>query len=305
MLAGRPAYQGDTEMATALARLTGPPKPITSIRLGVPAGLVSILDHALQPDPAHRIPSAAAFGELLERGPNAPPIAPRPKPAPTAATAAKAANRPRPAQPTRTQSPPIAPAPRPKRRRGGWLRVLVFLIFLALLGVAAGLVTARLLNDNNGSGGGGGNGSSSGAAPQIATMTDFDPFGKPDQHENSEAVRFAYDNLPNTAWQSEQYTTRPFGNAKPGVGLIATLTERSTVSAVEIDANAGYDVEIYVSDESPDTLAGWGAPLETKTNLPDHARVELSPSATGRYVLVWFTQLPESKRLDVSEIHVV
>jgi serine/threonine-protein kinase len=301
MLAGRPAYQGDSEMATALARLTGPPKPITSIRPGVPAGLASVVDHALQPDPAHRIPSAAALGELLERGPNAPPIPPRPRPAPTTATAAKAAARPRAAQPTRTQSRPIAPTPRPKRR-GGWLRVLVFLIFLALLGVAAGLITARLLNNN---GGGGGNGSSSGAEPQISTMTDFDPFGTEDPpHENPEAVRFAYDNLPNTAWQSESYSTRNFGNAKPGVGLVATLTEGSNVSAVEIDANAGYDVEIYVADESADTLAGWGSPLVTRTNLTEHARIELSPSATGRYVLVWFTLLPESKRLDVSEIHV-
>src|SRR4029079_10775863 len=65
MLAGQPAYQGDSEMATALARLTGPPKPISSIRPGVPAGLASVLDHALQPDPAHRIPSAAAFGATL------------------------------------------------------------------------------------------------------------------------------------------------------------------------------------------------------------------------------------------------
>jgi serine/threonine protein kinase len=305
MLAGQPAYQGDSEMATALARLTGPPKPISSIRPGVPAGLASVLDHALQPDPAHRIPSAAAFGELLERGPNAPPMPPRPRPAPASAPAAKTTARPQAAQPTRTQSRPVTPAPRPRRRRGGWLRVLVFLIFLALLGVAAGLVTARLLDHNNG-GGGGGSRASGGASPQISTMSDFDPFGTENPpHENPEAVRFAYDNLPNTAWQSESYSTRNFGNAKPGVGLIATLSERSSISAVEIDANAGYDVQIYVSDESADALAGWGSPLETKSNLSDHARIELSPSATGRYVLVWFTNLPESKRLDVSEIRVV
>jgi hypothetical protein len=101
------------------------------------------------------------------------------------------------------------------------------------------------------------------------------------------------------------YSTRNFGNGKPGVGLIAALDERSTISAVEIDANAGYDVEIYVADNSADTLAGWGTPLVTKTDLGANAHIEISPSAAGRYVLVWFTLLPESKRLDVSEIRVL
>jgi serine/threonine protein kinase len=38
MLTGRPAYQGDSEMATAVARLTGPPPPIPTIRPNVPPG---------------------------------------------------------------------------------------------------------------------------------------------------------------------------------------------------------------------------------------------------------------------------
>jgi serine/threonine-protein kinase len=302
MLAGRPAYQGDSEMATALARLTGPPPPIGSIRPGVPAGLASVLDHALQPDPAHRIPSAAAFGELLERGPNAAP-APHPRSAAPAAPPPQPASRSRPVEPTRSQNRP-APQPRPRRQRGRWLRVLAFLVFLALLGVAAGLITARIIDDNQGGGGGG---SSSGAAPQISTVTDFDPFGteRPTPNENPAAVGFTYDKLPNTAWQSEMYSTRNFGNAKPGVGLIATLDARSNISAVEIDAKAGYDAEIYVADESADTLAGWGSPRVTKSGLPANAHIELSPRATGRYVLVWFTLLPESKQLDVFEIRVL
>ena len=82
MLAGRPAYQGDTEMATAVARMSGPPPPLASIRPAVPAGLVTIVDHTLELDPGLRIPSAAAFEEALERGPGAlrprPPLPPNP-----------------------------------------------------------------------------------------------------------------------------------------------------------------------------------------------------------------------------------
>jgi len=304
MLAGRPAYQGDSEMATALARLTGPPPPIGSIRSDVSPALVAVIDHALQPDPAHRIPSAAAFGELLERGPAPAPA--RPKPAATAPVA-QAAPRPRPAEPTRTQARP-KPAPA-KRRRGRGLRVLAFLVFLAALGVAAALLTARIVDDGNGGGNGSGNGGESGGAPTNAfgaspTISDFDPFGD-NGHENPDEVVFAVDGLQNTAWRSETYNTRDFGNAKPGVGLVLHLPTETDVSAVQIDANAGYDVEIFVANEPSDTLDGWGKARAKQTNLPANATIEVSPSATGRYVLVWFTLLPESRRLDVSEIRVV
>jgi hypothetical protein len=284
-------------MATAVARLAGPPPPIASIRPNVPPAVVAILDHALQPDPALRIPSAAAFGELLERGPNA--VLARPRPTAPPPTAARPVSRPRPAEPTRTQARPAAA--RPKRRRGGWLRVLGFLVFLLLLGVAAGLLTARLVGDN-----GSGGASTSGAAPELATVRDFDPFGTelPEPNENPAAVPLVYDGDADTAWNSEQYATRAFGNAKEGVGLAVTLTGRSNVSAVEIDANAGYDVEIYVADEPGDTPAAWGAVRAEQHDLPANARVELSPSAAGRYVLVWFTRLPESGRLDVAELRV-
>src|SRR5262249_15324007 len=65
MLAGRPAYQGDTEMATALARLTGPPRPLSELRPGIPVPVEHFLSQALQADPAHRIPTASAFDQYL------------------------------------------------------------------------------------------------------------------------------------------------------------------------------------------------------------------------------------------------
>jgi serine/threonine-protein kinase len=310
MLAGRPAYQGDSEMATALARLTGPPTPLASVRPDVPPGLVAVLDQALQPDPAHRVPSAAAFGQLLERGPTA--SAPQPRPATTPNPVANPAlARPRPVEPTRTQARP-RPVAKPKRRRGGWLRVLAFVVFLVLLGVAAGLLTTRLVDDDGGGsgngGGGGGNGvSTNGAAIATSAIVDFDPFGDdgPTSEENREQAPLAADGRADTAWHSEMYTTRNFGNAKPGVGLVLALPTESDVSSVEIDANPGYDVAIYVADESGRTLADWGSPRVTRTDVPANAQVELSPSAGGRFVLVWFTLLPESRRLDVSEIRVL
>ncbi|MBM3660552.1 MAG: serine/threonine protein kinase, partial [Actinobacteria bacterium] len=67
MLAGRPAFSGDTEMATALARLTGPPPSLAATRPGIPPALAGVVEAALQPEAAHRIPTAADFDQALHR----------------------------------------------------------------------------------------------------------------------------------------------------------------------------------------------------------------------------------------------
>ena len=146
MLAGRPAFSGDTEMATAVARLAGPPPDLTAVRPGLPPALVSLVTAALQPDPAHRVPSAAALAQGLRSvaagaappptGPNGPSIG-RPA-SPEAATASRTA-------PTPTTPPaPVA------RRSGGFGRFVgwvAFLVLLVVLGVGAYVVTTRVVDD--------------------------------------------------------------------------------------------------------------------------------------------------------------
>ena len=293
MLAGRPAYQGDSEMATAVARMSGPPPPLASIRPGVPAGLVAIVDHALETDPARRIPSAGAFEEALERGPGALPPRP-PAPPPTAPPAAIPTPRParRPAP-----RPAAQPAKKKAKKRGGWFKVMLFLLFLAILGVAAGLITAQLINDDNGAG------SSSGAAPVITGVQDFDPLG--DDAEGAATVDLAWDQDQSTAWRSELYKdSRQLGGGKAGVGLVVDLAEDSDVSTVSIDGEPGTSVEIYVSDKAHPTLDGWGPVRASREDLPATATIALDPSVNAKVVLVWFTLLPPSLQLDVRELRV-
>ncbi|MFM8304534.1 MAG: protein kinase domain-containing protein [Actinomycetota bacterium] len=288
MLAGHPAYAGDTEMATALARLTGPPTPLELTRPGIPDALAGVVAQALQADPAHRVPSAAALAEALrraERGVTPAPVAPPPSATGSPATSSTARTT------TRTTTRPA-----PRRRHPG--RVLAFLLFLAVLGVAAGLVTARIVTPDDGPGGPDG----PGPPPAVRSVADFDPGG--DGTENPDAVRLAVDGDPSTAWRSETYATRNLGGLKPGVGLVITLDAIADVSSVEIDGAAGADVEIYVADEAGVTLAAWGPVRARAENLPAAARVPVDPSARGRVVLVWFTRTPESGRIDVAELRV-
>lgn len=289
MLAGRPAFQGDTEMATALARLSGPPRPIAEVRPGIPAPLAALLDQTLQPDPAHRIPSAADFDRALTR-----------------AMAGVAPRRPSPRAPAGSGHSPPRAAPRPVarpgapsgKRRPSRLRrvvgVLAFLVFLAALGTAAALVTTWIVEDGPAGG--------SGEAPSLQAVRDFDPLG--DGTEHPETAAFAADGNPATAWRSEEYASRDFGGAKPGVGLVLELAADTDVSAVAIEGAPGADVEVYVAGSTGSTLAQWGPRRAAARDLAADAVVSIRPAARGRFVLLWFTLLPRPGTLEVREVRV-
>jgi serine/threonine-protein kinase len=301
MLAGRPAYSGDTEMATAIARLTGPPAPVVEVRPGTSPALASVLDAALQPDPTHRFPSAAAFDQALQRAANGIPVTPAaPRAAPVAPTATPTGAPPsaRPSRPggTRPRTATRRPA---SRERHPW-RITLFVLFLAALGTAAGLITAQLVANDSG----GGSASPSDSGPvAVANATDFDP-PPGDGAENPGAVGFAVDGNPTTAWSSETYATRNLGGLKPGVGLVLELAADADVSRVEIDGEPGTDVQIYVADAPRATLAEWGPVRGGADDLPERATVAIDPSVRGRAVLVWFTRTPESGRIEVRELRV-
>jgi serine/threonine-protein kinase len=286
MLAGRPAYSGDTEMATALARLTGPPPPLELVRPGVPPALAAVVDAALQPDPAQRISSAAAFDQALHRASQG--VAPQPRPAPAAAPRSRPATAPRPA---------ATPRPAPRRRKRHPFRVLLFILFLAALGVAAGLITARIVSDDFPGGT-----SPSSASPTVSSIGDFDPGG--DGAENPGAVSRAIDGDPATAWTSETYQSRDLGGLKSGVGLVLTLESTAEVSSVAIDGAAGADVEIFVAEAPGATLAEWGPVRARAVDIPDAATIAVDPAVAGGAVLVWFTRTPESGRIEVAELRV-
>ena len=98
MLTGRAPFGADTELATALARLTTPPPRLADLRPDVAPGLAHVVDRALERDPESRWPNAAAMRDALspfriaapDRGADATmPVAlpPRPRPAAPAVAA--------------------------------------------------------------------------------------------------------------------------------------------------------------------------------------------------------------------------
>ena len=318
MCCGHPPFGGDTDIATAMARLTTAPPPIRAERPDVPPALDDLVHRCLARDPAQRYASAAALREAIDAvarpGSAAPPAArdaARPATSAPPATTRPAASPSRvtPA-PTPTPTPTRRPTPTPaptRRRRWSWLWIVLVLLIAAAAGVGAYLI----VRDQSGGGGSGGTGTADTLPPAgeaTLTVSDFDPFDSSTvKSENPFAVPRAIDGDNATFWATEQYVN--FAE-KAGVGLRLGLDPASSLSAVTVSTSqSGWSASIYVSTEDGATLtslADWGDPVATGTNLPVEHRFAVDPARPARSVLVWFTMLPTGangrEQLDVNEI---
>jgi len=299
MLAGSAPFGGDSDMATAVARLTNAPEPIRTARPEVSRHLEDVVARSLARDPDYRYQSAQAFKDALAPGHDtAPtgPLAPPPAPRPTAAPAGRGGGR---AEATAVGArPPAQPAALATPRRGRRWPWLV--LILALLG--AGAAVAYVLANVNGGSDSPGTAAAASQALPIAAAHDFDP-PPGGGSEHPEDVHFAIDGDPGTAWQTEGYSNRNFGNAKPGVGLWVQLDTAHDVTAVTVTTlEDGWSGQIYVADQPGSSLDAWGQARASGDSLPAVQRFGLN--ARGQYVLVWCTQLPASDKLQIGDVKV-
>ena len=173
-----------------------------------------------------------------------------------------------------------------------WLlpALLVMLVAVAL-GVAAVLLGDTIGNELLNRGDSGGTASAAPLPPSSATAFDPPPG---DGSENDDEAIEAIDGDPATAWTTEGYNSREFGNLKPGVGLIVELDDSHTIDSVVLDSpTTGWSVEIYVSAEVGQTLADWGPPVGGGEGLDVDPEFPLD-GIEGRVVLVWITDLGDA-----------
>jgi putative peptidoglycan lipid II flippase len=164
---------------------------------------------------------------------------------------------------------------------------VVALIFGVVL---VALIVAYVVGEERREGGGlSGDQADGNSAPiRIAAVQDFDPHGEGGEHP--EEVALAGDGRTATAWTTEQYEAT-LSLLKPGVGLIFDMGEEVDPTTVEIVmAPAGSDIELRVSDST-------GASEDDFELIAEEADASSPVSfdtdgATGRYWLVWITDLP-------------
>ena len=295
-LCGVPPFAGETPTATALARLSQDP-PVPSVRTpGVDPALDTVLRRALARDPAHRHPSAADLRAALLNA-SVPPG--------TDATAALPITSPR--TPT-TTTPVVAPVPYVTKRHrwrassiAAALLVLIAVIVVALL-IATTSTSRDLLSDGPVT-----PTTTPGTTIPISSIRSFDPDGTGPPGENDDTTANAIDADPTTAWTSETYSTRDFGNIKDGVGLVVSLPPGSMPAELRITSGTDdWAVEIFRAARRGSTLDAWGLPFSGAAGLGQTAVVELAET-DGDELLLWFTDLgsgPEF-RMSVAELTVV
>lgn len=143
----------------------------------------------------------------------------------------------------------------------------------------------------------------------VAGVADLDPQGE-DGEENPDSLPLLVDGDPATTWRTATYL-QDFGPAglKTGVGLVLDLGDSQAVRAVDLQlVGVPTGVSLYVTEQAPagDPVAGGLEPVAQVSGGPEET-VELDEPAQGRFVTVWFTDLPEVPdgwRAEVAEITV-
>jgi serine/threonine-protein kinase len=274
MVTGRPPFQAENDVATAMMRLTQDPLPPRAIRGGIGRGLEAAVLRAMARRPEDRFQSAEAMQNALER-----------------------LGRGRPTPPRGAAAPPAHIAAGPAATLRHWMLVPVLVLAVAALAIAGGLALGRLKL-----------GGPLGVRPapqqsgsKEATLAairpvggeDFDPEGD-DRSENRRDVPLAFDGNRATAWTTEHYHSPAFGNLKAGVGLWVDLGKEARVSRLTITSTIpGWSFQLKTG-RLPDRLS---APLEdsrgqTTFRMGSDGRITIAlpPVRTGG-ILVWITEL--------------
>jgi hypothetical protein len=124
---------------------------------------------------------------------------------------------------------------------------------------------------------------------QPVSATAFGAFGRPG--DNPQGAGLAVDGRLRTGWHTDWYTTPRFGNLYPGTGLLLDMGHRVTVDRVRVRLGPVPGAHFQIRVGSARDLAG--LPVAARSAGPGGViRLPLASPARGRYVLVWFTQLP-------------
>jgi hypothetical protein len=127
----------------------------------------------------------------------------------------------------------------------------------------------------------------------------FDPLSSTADdpgNENSNEARYAIDREPGTAWHTQWYATARFGQTKTGTGLILDMGRPVRLSQVKVTfgatPGANVRIELGSSDSRSQATLRTFTTVARATGAGGTHTFPVTSTATGRYVLIWFTRLP-------------
>jgi serine/threonine protein kinase len=275
LLTGEVPFPGENFVAVAMKHLNEPPPDLTEQRPDVPLRLVAAVERALEKDPSRRFQSMGEFASELRQ----------------CLADMSSADEER----TFIAKSPVLKQSRPHRVRATRRRWP--LVALVLLVAAAAIVAGILaLGDSKGKEPSGPGGSVLRVIP-LSGVTGYDPQGTGGEHDADGAK--ATDHDPGTYWQTETYDSPDFGGlGKSGVGLVLDAGGPIALSSVTVTTDTpGFSAQIQDGSSS----SGPFVPDSSIRTVNGRTTFKLD-GKSGRYYVVWITQLPPGAVAHVNEV---
>ena len=191
-----------------------------------------------------------------------------------------------------------------KQRSGNrGMAAVIAVVMVAIIGVVVWLVGFNKSNTKTGAPSVS-KSSSAPAASAALTPTgavSFNPFGdQAGNTEDPEMVQAAIDGNTSTAWHTSYYFNHPnMGGLKKGAGLLIDMGKDVNLSQVDVlfSSDGGpTTASIYLGNDPTDTkaagLSNFKLVSPSVSVTGDH-KFQVSSQDTGRYVLIWLTNLPK------------
>jgi len=292
------------------------------VSAGVPAGIDEVTCRALFQQPNRHGPAlstAATFAEALASA--APPM---PLPFSTGATAARTAAPGYGYQPDGSTSPypsPDAqphPGPHPGPHRGSRARpgggrkppgersaaaraviAIVIVLVLAAVGVAAWSISRGLHHSPTPAPSRTQSPSQSAAAAAVpltpVSATVYNPLGSSGDDDPADASK-AIDGSASTFWHTSYYLGHQFGNLKKGTGLIIDMGRAVRLSQLTVQFGTSCCTHVLIEVGNSNTASAAAlstfTPVQSSSAAQGSTTFNVTKQATGRYVLIWITDLP-------------
>lgn len=143
------------------------------------------------------------------------------------------------------------------------------------------------------------------SGPPVVGIEDFDPLG--DGEERPDLIDLAADGDGSTAWISEGYINRRFGNLKAGVGVVIRIDGEHTLQELAIESpTEGWAASVFAADDAGADLDAWGDALDARVDMDGSATFDLR-GVRGSAILLWITDLGTGTpraRMEIAEIAV-
>jgi hypothetical protein len=139
-----------------------------------------------------------------------------------------------------------------------------------------------------------------------ASAAAFGPGG-PGAGDDPQNAALAIAGNPSTPWLSSWYTTAAFGNLEAGTGLLIDMGRPVTITAAQftLGSFSGAGLQLRVGDVP--ALADL-RPVADAAGAGGPVRLRLTTAARARYLLIWFTKLPQDDsgtfRASVADVRV-